>query len=233
MKLRETILAAALVALAVAPSAQAAGPAIDWDPAYGWQTGATPTNLPLGGEFKMVGVISGFDVPLQELSALDPTREYTFYVHGLISGGTVASGPPATTFYETNYAGGTIEVYEDLSPDMSFDPHPVNAGVPADFIDGTLILSGSFTRFVIQSNNFTTYKVGNIEGDLTWTGGTMLDRFRRIGGQLCPGLFTGGSTWNTSVVPAGYLFRHDGKIDLQCPTATEGSTWGRIKSLYR
>ncbi len=233
MKLRETILAAALVALAVVPTAHAAGPAIDWDPAYGWQAGATPTNLPLGGEFKMVGVISGFDVPLQELNALDPTKEYTFYVHGLISGGTVASGPPTTTFYETNFAGGTIEVYEDLSPDASFDPNPVNAGVPADFIDGTMILSGSFTRFVVQSNNFTVYKVGNIEGDLTWTGGTLLDRFRRIGGQLCPGLFTGGSTWNTSVVPAGYLFRHDGKIDLQCPTPTQGSTWGRIKSLYR
>ncbi|MEO5989887.1 MAG: hypothetical protein ABIU54_09285 [Candidatus Eisenbacteria bacterium] len=233
MKLRETILAAALLALAVVPTVQAAGPAIDWDPAYGWQAGGTPTNLPLGGEFKMVGVISGFDVPLQELNALDPTKEYTFYVHNLISGGTVASGTPTMTFYETYFAGGTIEVYEDLSPDASFDPNPPNAGVPSDFIDGTMILSGNFSRFVVQSNNFTVYKVGNIEGDITWTGGTMLDRFRRIGGEICPGLYAGGSTWNTSVVPAGYLFRHDGKIDLQCPTPTTGSTWGRIKSLYR
>lgn len=233
MKLRETLLAAALFTLALAPNAKAAGPAIDWDPAYGWQTGATPTSLPAGGEFKMVGVISGFDVPLQDLNALDPTREYTFYVHGLISGGTVASGPPSTTFYVTNYSGGTIEVYEDTSPDASFDPNPVNAGVPTDFIDGTLILAGSFTRFVVQSNNFTAFQVGNIEGDINWTGGSLLSRFERIGGVLCPGLFTGGSTWNTSVVPAGYLFRHDGKIDLQCPTPTEGSTWGRIKSLYR
>ncbi len=233
MKLRESILAAALFALAVVPVAQAAGPVIDWDPAYGWQAGATPTNLPAGGEFKMVGVISGFDAPLGDLNALDPTREYTFYVYGLISGGTVPTGPPATTFYETNYSGGVIAVYEDLSPESSFDPNPPNAGVPGDFIDGTLILSGTFSRFVVQSNNFTAFKVGNIEGDITWSGGTMLDRFRRIGGAICPGLFTGGSTWNTSVVPAGYLFRHDGKIDLQCPTAIEGSTWGRIKSLYR
>jgi len=233
MKLRESFLAAALLALAVVPMAHAAGPVIDWDPAYGWQAGATPTNLPLSGEFKMVGVISGFDAPLGDLNALDPTKEYTFYVHNLISFGTVASGPVSTTFYVTDYSGGTIEVYEDLSPDASFDPNPPTAGVPADFIDGTLILSGNFTRFTVQSNNFTAFKVGNIEGDINWTGGSLLDRFRRIGGELCPGLFTGGSTWNTSVVPAGYLFRHDGKIDLQCPTAIEGSTWGRIKSLYR
>ena len=51
----------------------------------------------------------------------------------------------------------------------------------------------------------------------------------------CPGLFTGGATWNTSpgVGIPGYLFRHDGKIDLQCPVPTQKSTWGQLKNLYR
>jgi hypothetical protein len=31
----------------------------------------------------------------------------------------------------------------------------------------------------------------------------------------------------------GYLFRHDGKIDLDCPTPAKSSTWGRLKALYR
>ena len=36
------------------------------------------------------------------------------------------------------------------------------------------------------------------------------------GGEPCPGLFTGGLTWRPTggVLIPGYLFRHDGKIDL-------------------
>ena len=213
--------------LATAGTAFAAGPPIDWDPAYGWQAGATPTNMPLGGKFKMIGIVSAFDVPFGDLNALDPTREYTFYMSGLISNGTVAIGPPATTFYETHFTGGTFELYEDLSPESSFAPFPPN--VP-DFLDGTLLLSGSFTSFVVQSNNFTAFQTGNIEGALNWTGGSLLPR---VESQGCTGLVTGGMTWRPTVVIPGYLFRHDGKMDLQCPTSAHESSWGRIKSLYR
>ena len=224
------VLACTATGLAAAKS----GPVIDWDPAYAWQIGATPTNLPSGGEFKMVGIVSMFGPPLDFLHADDPTKEYTFYVHGLISGGTVAQGPPSLTLYTTNYSGGTIEVYQDLSPDASFDPNPPNAGVPGDFIDGgPPILTGSFAGFVVQSNNFTQFDTGNIEGNINWTGGTLYDQLTQNGGQPCPGLFTGGSTWNPPLLPAGYLFLHDGKIDLQCPTPARTSTWGKIKTLYR
>lgn len=231
--LKSAAVCAALLILAAPSAVRAAGPAIDWDPAFAWQTGGTATNLPLGGEFKMVGIVSQFGPPLADLNAGDPTTEYTFYVHGLLSQGTVAVGPPATTIYTTNYTGGQIEIYFDPTPDSSFDPNPPNAGVPGDYIDGTPILTGVFTSFVVQSNNFTAFKVGNIEGDITWTGGTMIDRFRRIGGEICPGLLTGGSTWNPPVLIPGYLFRHDGKIDLQCPTPANSSTWGSIKQMYR
>jgi hypothetical protein len=224
--LRPFALLAFAGALSASTAAFAAGPPIDWDPAYGWQAGATPTNMPLGGEFKMVGIVSAFDVPFQSLNAQDPTREYTFYMSGLISQGTVASGPPATTFYETYFTGGTFELYEDLSPESAFTPFPPVVG---DFTDGSLLLSGTFTSFVVQSNNFTAFQTGNIEGALNWTGGSLLPVATANG---CSGLFTGGMTWRSTVVPAGYLFRHDGKMDLQCPTPARGSSWGRIKSLY-
>ena len=231
MRLRILTTCAALL-LAAAP-VFAAGPSVDWDPAYTWEIGATATNSPIGGEFKMVGIVSMFDDPLQFLNANDPTKEYTFYLHGLISQGTVAGGPPATTFYETHYTGGVIELYEDTSPEpAAFDPNPPNATVPANFTDGTLILHGTFSSFVVQANNFTAYDVGNIEGNITWDGGTLLDHMRRVGGELCPGLFTGGSTWYPTLIPPGYIYRHDGKIDLQCPTPTQKSTWGSIKALY-
>lgn len=225
---------AALLVLVTAPRLWAgAGPSIDWDPAYCWQVGGTATNLPSGGEFKIVGIISSFDSPFQDLNAGDPNTEFTFYVHGLISQGTVASGPPSMTLYTTNFTGGTIEVYQGSPRNAAFDPNPPNATVPANFTDGTMILSGSFTSFVVQSNNFTAFDSGNIEGDLNWTGGTLYYRTFAIGGVPCPGLFTGGATWNPSLLYPGYLFRHAGKIDLQCPTPAVRNTWGALKSLYR
>lgn len=219
--------ALSLAGLLAASAAFAAGPPIDWDPAYGYMSGATPTNLPLGGEFRMVGIVSAFDAPFQFLNAQDPSREYTFILDGLISQGTVAIGPPSTTFYETHFTGGSFQLYEDLTPESAFTPYPPNE---PDFTDGTLLLSGSFTSFVVQSNNFTAFQTGNIEGALNWTGGTLLPIASASG---CTGLFTGGMTWRSTVVPAGYLYRHDGKMDLQCPTPAQGSSWGRIKSLYR
>jgi hypothetical protein len=210
------ILAALLLAVAIPAAPAFAAVAIDWDPAYFWQTGATPTNSPLGGELKAVGIVSDFGPPLDFLDASDPGKEYTFYIYGLISQGTVATGPPGTTFYATAYSGGFIEVYEDNSPESSFDPNPPSATVPSNYTDGTLILSGFFTSFHTQTNNFTAYSVGNAEGTITWNGGTLLGVWTNNQGSACPGLFNGGTTWNATVVPPGYLFRHDGKLDLNC-----------------
>ena len=231
MRLWMAIFGAALL-MSVVSGPATAGPPIDWDPAYFYATGATANNIPLGTELKAVGIVSAFDAPFGDLNAGDPTREYTFVVYGLISQGTVPTGPPATTFYTTHFTGGTIEVYEDLSPESSFAPNPPNAAVPSTFTDGTLILSGSFTGFVTQTNNFTAFNVGNAEGNISWTGGTLLSRTIQ-NGEPCPGLLTGGMTWRPDVLIPGYLYRHDGKIDLNCPTPTTPSTWGRVKSLYR
>jgi len=191
---------------------------IDWDPAYFWQAGATPTNAPAGGELKAVGIVSDFGPPLDFLDAHDPGKEYTFYLYGLISQGTVASGPPSTTFYTTEYTGGFFELYEDLTPESSFAPNPPNGTVPSTFTDGTLLLSGYFTSFRTQTNNFTQYSVGNAEGTIIFTGGSLLSLWtNNVGDPECPGLFNGGTTWNGTALPSGYLFRHDGKLDLNCP----------------
>lgn len=209
-----------------------AGASMDWDPIYTWEAGATPTNSVAGGVLFGVGIISDFDVPFADLDANDPLKEYTIYLRDLVSLGTVAIGPPATIFYTTNYSGGVIEVYEGSPRNAVFDPNPPNANVPSTFVDGTLILSGVFTSFFTQSNNFTAFQTGNMEGTINWTGGTLLDRVRDGNSEPCPGLFTGGMTWNPSALIAGYIFRHDGKIDLNCPVPVENETWGGIKSKY-
>jgi hypothetical protein len=230
-----TIAAALLLAGTVSP-ARAIGPVFDWDPAYFWQNPGTFNNLPAGGILRCVGIISQFGPPLDFLNATLPATEYTFYIDGLSSGGTTTVGPPATEIYTTFYTGGTITMFADPTPDAVFAPNPPNALVPSTFVnDPPPILTGVFTSLVVTTNNFTTFKVGSIEGNIQWTGGTLISYFAGPGGETCPGLFTGGATWSTNpgVGIPGYLFRHDGKIDLQCPTPTSKSTWGRLKSLYR
>ncbi len=232
----KTLLIAALTSAALCAPAYAVGPAIDWDPAYFWQAGATPTNMPAGGIMHAVGIVSSFGPPLADLNANIPAREYTFVLDGLISQGTTSVGPIATQFYVTNFNAGTIQIFEDTTPESVFAPFPPNAQVPSTYADGGLpILTGTFTRFQVTTNNFTAFQTGSIEGDINWTGGTLIDRFRGSSGAVCPGLFTGGATWNTApgIGIPGYLFRHDGKIDLQCPVPTSKNTWGQLKSLYR
>jgi len=235
MRRRMTTWVAALALVLAAAPTRAAGPVVDWDPAFFYFPGATATNQPAGGILRCVGVVSVFGPPLEFLNALMPATEFTFYLDGLESLGTTAFGPPETTVYTTFYTGGTIEVYADPSPDAVFDPIPPNANVPSTFLDeGLPLLTGNFTSLLVTTNNFTAFQTGSIEGDIAWTGGTEIGRFDGGGGP-CPGLFTGGATWNTSpgVGIPGYLFRHDGKIDLQCPTPARKSTWGRLKGLYR
>jgi hypothetical protein len=230
--IRITVLALMACALA-APSH--AGPVIDWDPAYFYSTtaGVTATNAPLGSNMFIVGTVSVFGPPLNFLNASDPTKDYTFYIHGMTSNGTVATPVPSLgTAYVTTYTTGTIELYEGTPRDAAFDPNPPNANVPSTFTNGTLLLSGTFFNFYTQTNNFSNFSTGNAEANISWTGGTLLP-FMSPGGQPCPSLFTGGLSWQAGVVIPGYVFRHDGKIDLECPTPARPSTWGKIKALYR
>jgi len=235
-RLSTTMLLAMLALAGARGTARAANPVIDWDPAFCWQAGATFDNMPANGIMRVVGTVSLFGPPLDFLNATMPGTEYTFFCDGLTSQGTTPSGPAATTIYTTLFSGGTIALYGDPTPDADFEPFPPNAHVPSTFTnDPPPLLTGVFTSFIVTTNNFTTFKTGNIEGNIAWTGGTLIDYFKGANGQPCPGLFTGGATWNTApgVGIPGYLFRHDGKIDLQCPVPTTKSSWGRVKQLYR
>jgi hypothetical protein len=231
MKIRNLMLSALILGAMAAPAF--AGPVIDWDPAYVYGPGASTTVATPGAELRGVGIVSSFDGPLGDLNANDPTTEYTFIFRGLIAQPTVLTGPPAFTFYTTNYTGGIIELWAGSPRNSSFAPFPENAIVPSTFQDGTLLLSGVFTSFYTQTNNFTAFQTGNMEGSVSWTGGTRLASMNGGNGQPCPGLFTGGLTWRTDVLIPGYVFRHDGKIDINCPTPAAPSTWGKLKAQYR
>ena len=227
LRLAAAILAASLAAPVIA------GPIIDWDPAYFYEPGATPTHSIPGSPLAIVGTISAFGPPLDFLNASDPSKDYTFYVHGMISNGTTQSPfPPFGNFYTTTYTPGIIEVYEGTPRNAVFDPNPPNLNVPSTFTDGALILYGTISNLFWESNDFSTFKSGSAEGHIIWTGGLYLPNVSPSG-IPCPSLFTGGTTWIPNLMIDGYLFRHDGKMDLDCPTGTRGATWGRLKTLYR
>ena len=174
MKIRNLMFGALLVgAMAAAPAF--AGPVIDWDPAYVYGPGASTTGATPGLELRGVGIVSAFDGQLGGLNANDPTTEYTFIFRGLIAQPTVVTpGPPTKFFYTTNYNGGIIELYAGSPRNSSFAPFPENAIVPSTFQDGTLLLAGNFTSFYTQTNDFTAFQTGNMEGTILWTGGTLL-----------------------------------------------------------
>jgi len=210
----------------------AAGPIVDWDPAFFYEPNATPYNSVAGSELRIVGIVSAFGPPLEFLNANDPTKDYTFFVSGLMSNGTATVGSPGSQFFITTYSTGTIVLYEGTPRDAVFDPNPPNANVPSTFMDGTPLLIGTLSGFFTQTNDFTAFNTGAAEGNIAWTGGSLIGY---VGGDAdpCPALFTGGITWYPPVMIEGYLFRHDGKIDHECPTGSRTSTWGRMKALYR
>jgi hypothetical protein len=233
MNIRNGLLAVILGGLLAAAPATA-GPFIDWDPMFVYGPGASTTIVTPGAELKGVGLVSNFAAPLADLDPNDPSTEYTFVIFGLIANPTVNTGVPATQFYTTNYTGGRFELYAGSPRNSSFAINPENAIVPSTFKDGTLLLGGSFTSFYTQTNNFTAFKTGNMEGSILWDSGTLLARMN--GGnnnEPCPGLFTGGLTWNPAVLIEGYVFRHEGKIDMNCPLPNAPSTWGKVKAQYR
>jgi hypothetical protein len=232
MKIRNLMFSALMLgAMASAPAF--AGPIWDWDPAFVYGPGAAVGIVTPGAELRGVGIVSMFGPPLEDLDANDPTTEYTFIFRGLIAQPTVVDGVPAYTFWTTNYTGGIFEMYAGSPRNSSFAPLPENAIVPSTFQDGTLLLGGTFTSFYVQTNNFTGFQTGNMEGNVNFTSGSLLPRFGGGQGQVCPGLFTGGLTWRTSVLIPGYVFRHDGKMDLNCPVPAAPSTWGKLKAQYR
>jgi hypothetical protein len=241
MKRWLTNLGAALLLALPAGQALAVGPMMDWDPAYFYfpapqPAGLSPSNQPAGAIMRCVGQISLFGPPLDFLNANLATKEYTFFIGDLTSLGTTTVANGSLEAYVTNYSGGTFTLYEDAAMNSVFAPNPENGQVPATFVDGSApLLIGTFTGLTVTTNNFTQFKVGSIEGNIQWTGGTLIGELTGGGNEPCPGLFTGGATWNTApnIGIPGYMFRHDGKLDLQCPTSARKSTWGKLKTLYR
>jgi len=196
----------------------------------------TTTHISTAGNVcSIVGIMAYFCFPMQALNANIPSKEYTFYVTSLVSAGTVPGSNGPTLLWDTDYTGGTFEVHEGSPPnaptDGSMPPLP-DPSVPANFIDGPVMLSGTLSGFHTQIT-----KTGSLPPN-----GSFIANYQATGGLYYPQVGNGTAIFQgnwcptlkpTGCTPATYSAHPDGKWDTPGTTALRSSTWGKIKQIYR
>jgi len=140
--------------------------------------------------------------------------EYTLVVTGLTL--------DAINGAAEDYLPGTITLYED-------DSTPADFSNPATFTDGTVALTGSLNGF---SRELFSSTLGSGQGNVDWTGGTLL-------GSLAPGDQLGWSflvtiSTRASNVEPGYDENWDGKVEPLEPISVESETGiSELKTRHR
>lgn len=216
--------AAFCVVIAVVPAIAVEGVIIDWGPlGYGVETDYNPElriSNP-GSELTVRALIDRFFDPFLDLEA-DVLNEYTIVLEGLVSLGSQDYG----TIIVTDYGSGTFSIFQD--PAMNYD-----FADPGTFTDGTLILSGPITGFVVTNINVGGgVWAGSYLSDFEFTGPLSGPLYSRV--EACYGANNGG--WTTSgPMPDGYTCIVDGHFSVEdCRgTSTEETQWGSIKRLFR
>jgi hypothetical protein len=222
--MRKTPLALLVVAvLGLAPVAHAGVNIIDYQ-GYAWETGGfVPSNA--NDVLNIVGITDSADAIFGVNLG---TEELTIYVTDLVSTGQAAFGGGVIG---VNYLGGTIEVWRDPTMNHSYGINPPNGTAPSTFTDGSLLLSGFLTSFVLYFD--TVHGVGSYEGYVTWTGGSALGAINGIqnDGFTFGGVLSDAAASGT--VPDGYDLQADGVIEVYVIVGVEKSTWSGVKSLYQ
>jgi hypothetical protein len=241
-------MAALFVVLTPAAALAQTGTIADWGPnSYAWESNynaATYISNP-GSALSAAGIVDAFAGPLAGLAPIPAGTEYTYYLSGLVSAGTVITPGGFANTYQTVYnstGGPTPNLAIFTGPtNASFGTNPPNATVPGTFIDGSLVLAGSFQKLTvtfIRRNSDQMILSGNADSGTpsvangVFTGGSALPLVS-TNGQPCPFRVTGGWLAKAGSFPAGYTAHFDGKLDIDCPTSASESTWGRIKGQYR
>lgn len=183
--------------------------------------GATPENQPAGTPLVGVGVLTGLDVPFDGMPLPGPELEYSVHLTGF-SLGTVTTGVPGDRTYTTWYNRGTMDVFQDPTPDHDFGTAPPNATVPASFVDGEPFLQGEVYSFIVVTKESSTSLVGGFHIEA------------RLDGYVsCRGDAVGTLAWDPAGSASGYFLRHEGGYAMDCVDPATTSTWGRVKAGYR
>lgn len=244
---RITALAASLAMIAIATTAPLANAQcvtgtgtnilFKWDAngfSYEGPNAYTGYMSPAGNVLSNLGAASLLCGPLAGLDPNDPAKEYTMVWSGLVSNGTTTAPFGASgTKYTTIYLNGTFSLYEG-----PVNARPFTAGtIPLPglalplYAEGTVLLSGPIDSLVTSITQSSTGTVnGSFRGRYRITGGTYANQI--CGGSSVAALMDG--LWYPVSPPTGYTGHNNGKFDApDCTTPATGTSWGRIKVLYR
>jgi len=210
-------------ALLLAGSAAAQNALIDYQ-GYAWETGGIPASA-AGDVLSFVGVVDNIDA---RFGINFGTEEVTLHVTGLSSGGQVNLGGGLLS---VAYSGGTIGLYRDPSRNHDYGTFPANATAPSTFVDGSLLLGGTLSNFVLFID--TTTGSGAYESSASFTSGSGLTTLNLLQANG----FTFGGVLNSAASggnnPAGYDLQVDGTIEVEVIVGVQEKTWGAMKNLYR
>ncbi len=246
--IRLALMAALFVVLAPAAAFAQTGTIADWGPnSYAWESNYNSATFisNSNSQLNAVGIIDDFAGVLASLEPIPAGMEYTYALGKLVSAGTVITPGSFANTYRTVYntdspSSENITIWMSAA-NASFGTNPPNATVPSTFTDGTLVLAGKFqslTVTFIRRNSDQMILSGNADSGApsvtngVWTEGSALGLVSP-GGLPCPFRVTGGWLAKPGSFPAGYTAHFDGKIDIDCPTPADNTTWGRIKGQYR
>jgi len=218
-KIANVLLPLLILTLVVSTGALAQLPCIDYL-GYAWESPGTPTKA-AGDNLTMTGVADYADAVFGvDLGAV----ELTFYMYDLVSTGESDIGGGNTMI---SYAGGVLEIYEDVAKNADYGINPPNATAPPTFVDGDLFFRGSFNDFTLF---MTAAGGGSYEGTLNGLAGSLID------GPCSGCAYTWGGAFTTeagALVPEGYLYQMDGVFEIEAAVASEDKSWDGVKSLYR
>ena len=224
-----SLLPAGVVADTTYPGALVMGTGYALDTPDGFPGSVYPN---LNDPLSMVGRIASVDAPFAGL--VPPGNwEITYVLEGAsCAGGGIWDNIPCSGGTFGWYQAGTLTFYLDTTPDADFL-------MPASFRDGDPILVASVTRVDIWDDD-PTGACPFVEEQPDWscsfvfTGGTWFDEASSNGTGF-EGRTIGEIYGSPSPVlyAIGYRFELDGTIDVIAPVATQQSTWGAVKAMYR
>jgi hypothetical protein len=246
--IRLALMAALFAVLAPGTTFAQTGTIADWGPnSYAWETSygsPTPLFSNPGSLLNAVGIVDDFAGPLAVLEPVPAGREYTYYMTNLVSAGTVITlggfaNTYRTVYNTTNPSLNNIGIFNSPT-NAAFGTNPPNATVPSTFTDGSITLAGRFQSLTVtfSKRNSDQYVLGGNADTGTpsvangvFTSGEALPLVSSNGAP-CPFRVTGGWLARPGTFPTGYSAHFDGKIDIDCPTPVNQTTWGKIKGQY-
>ncbi len=168
---------------------------------YMYETGGFPVSE-AGDELIGLGVVTSTDLPIS--CAID-VSELTWVIKDLVSEGSISADGGNTIYI--SYTGGTIGLNCDPQSDHSWGVSPPNETAPSTFENGSQLLIGSFTQFVMFYD--TVGQSGAFWGLVNFTSGAELVNLPSPNGFIFAG--TVGPALDPNI-PYGYSLEAIGQI---------------------